>query len=290
MPFTVDDFEDLLRLLYERPEWRQRLREMILPPELFELPRIAQELADANQAIRERLSGLDGEQHATRDEVRAGFAQTGERFDRVEARLGGVETRLEGVEGRLGHVETDLGTFRTETTERFDRLEGQLRRTNDDLGLLRVQSQQTNTDLGKLKGREMEDRYRARISTFRDLIPNPVALSFDEMVAFLDGEVAAGRLPRPDARRIENTDFIVRGGESSRPEFLVVEVSWLVDEHDVRRAGQRAALLRKAGYQTQGLVAGSRILDDARTLSDRLGVLRIIDEDDDAAYEAEHDI
>src|SRR5215218_452415 len=99
MAFTVGDFEDLLRLLYERPEWQDRLRRVILPPELFELPRLAQELAEANRAERERVARLEGEQQATRREVRDGFAQTGER-------LGRVEGRLEGVEGRLTNVET----------------------------------------------------------------------------------------------------------------------------------------------------------------------------------------
>ena len=59
MSFTVDDFEDLLRLLYERPEWQERLRRAILPPELFELPRLAQELADANRAERERIAHIE---------------------------------------------------------------------------------------------------------------------------------------------------------------------------------------------------------------------------------------
>lgn len=30
MAFTVTDFEDLLRILEEKPEWRQRMREAIL--------------------------------------------------------------------------------------------------------------------------------------------------------------------------------------------------------------------------------------------------------------------
>ena len=102
MPFTVDDFEDLLRLLYERPEWQERLRRAILPPELFELPRIAQELADANRADRERVARLEAEQQATRQDLREGFAQTGERLDRVE---------------------TDLAAFRTETNERFEQVD-----------------------------------------------------------------------------------------------------------------------------------------------------------------------
>ncbi|MCC7367245.1 MAG: hypothetical protein IT306_02410 [Chloroflexi bacterium] len=91
MSFTVDDFEDLLRLLYERPEWRNRLRELILPPELFELPRIANELAEVNRAERERVAKLEAEQQATRQELHEGFAQTGARIDRVEGRLDRAE-------------------------------------------------------------------------------------------------------------------------------------------------------------------------------------------------------
>src|SRR3954470_8396334 len=99
MPFTVEDFEDLLRLLYERPEWQERLRRAILPPELFNLPRLVEELIEVNRAERERVARLEAEQQATRQEMRDGFAQTGE--------------RLGGVEGRLEHIETNLTAFRS---------------------------------------------------------------------------------------------------------------------------------------------------------------------------------
>jgi chromosome segregation ATPase len=110
MPFTVEDFEDLLRLLYEKPEWQERLRRAILPPELFELPRIAKELAEINRAERERVSRLEAEQQATRQELREGFTQTGERLDRVE---------------------TDLTAFRTETTERFNAVDERFARIDE---------------------------------------------------------------------------------------------------------------------------------------------------------------
>jgi hypothetical protein len=162
MPFTVEDFEDLLRLLYERPEWQERLRRVILPPELFELPRIAQELADANRAERERVAGLEAEQQATRQELREGFAQTGERLDRVEGRLGGVE-------GRLGRVESDLEAFRAETNERFDRIDTRFDRTDGRI-------QQLSTDLARSKGIGIEDRFLRRVPQFRHFVPQPVAL------------------------------------------------------------------------------------------------------------------
>ena len=38
MAFTVEDFEDLQRLLAEHPEWRAQLRPLILGDEFMELP------------------------------------------------------------------------------------------------------------------------------------------------------------------------------------------------------------------------------------------------------------
>jgi hypothetical protein len=50
MPFTVDDFEDLIRLLEERPDWRARLRDLLLPREILELPAAIAEVPLGAQA------------------------------------------------------------------------------------------------------------------------------------------------------------------------------------------------------------------------------------------------
>ena len=273
MPFTVEDFEDLLRLLYERPEWQERLRRVILPPELFELPRIAQELADANRAERERVAGLEAAQHATRLELREGFAQTGERLDRVETDLAAfrsetherfeqVDRRFEQVDWRFDHVDA-----------RFDRVDGRI--------------QQLSTDLGTLKGIGMEERFQRRVPQFRHLVPEPVALTPAEVAALLDAEVVAGRLVPGEARQVERANLILRSSESDVSPYLVLEISWLVDERDVRRAHDRAALLRKAGHDARGAVAGTRIQPDAVALAHRLGVERMIDEEDDEPFDTE---
>src|ERR671930_538739 len=38
MPFTVEDFNDLVRILQEKPEWRAALRRQVLTDELLSLP------------------------------------------------------------------------------------------------------------------------------------------------------------------------------------------------------------------------------------------------------------
>ena len=46
MAFTVDDFQDLVSLLEQRPEWRGELRRLVLTEELLGLPAIVAGLAE----------------------------------------------------------------------------------------------------------------------------------------------------------------------------------------------------------------------------------------------------
>jgi len=54
MPFTVEEFRDLVRLLEERPEWREELRRLVLTSELLALPeQIAELRARSEQQFQE---------------------------------------------------------------------------------------------------------------------------------------------------------------------------------------------------------------------------------------------
>lgn len=56
MAFTIRDFDDLIRLLDERPEWRDALRRRVFTDELIELPRVTRELADAQIQSLDQLT------------------------------------------------------------------------------------------------------------------------------------------------------------------------------------------------------------------------------------------
>ena len=83
MAFTVEDFEDLQRLLAEHPEWRAQLRPLILGDEFLQVP-------ERLNRIDERLEEL------TTLTVRIGTAieQMVERQNRMEGRLGNIEGDL----------------------------------------------------------------------------------------------------------------------------------------------------------------------------------------------------
>ena len=58
MPFTVEEFSDLVRLLEERPEWRVELRRLVLTDELLSLPGLVRDLAEAQRRTEERIDQL----------------------------------------------------------------------------------------------------------------------------------------------------------------------------------------------------------------------------------------
>jgi hypothetical protein len=65
MAFEVGDFQDLIRLLREHPDWRDELRTLLLTQELLTLPALARELAErvaqlagGQQQLTERVAQL----------------------------------------------------------------------------------------------------------------------------------------------------------------------------------------------------------------------------------------
>ena len=56
MPFAVEEFRDLLRILEEHPEWRAQLRQQVLSEGLLRLP---EEFAAFRAEARERMERVE---------------------------------------------------------------------------------------------------------------------------------------------------------------------------------------------------------------------------------------
>ena len=87
MPFTVKDFQGLLRLLERQPTWKDALRAALLGEEFADLPRLVRELVRAQRATNRQIQALAKAQ-----------AAAGERLDGVEqalARLTAAQARTE---------------------------------------------------------------------------------------------------------------------------------------------------------------------------------------------------
>ncbi len=104
-------WEDLIRILEERPEWLARVRQVVLTPDLLSLPEAVRELVEAQQQTTFQIQELVEVQR--RHEER--LASVEERLSRLEATVQELveaqwrhEERLAGVEERLSRLEATV--------------------------------------------------------------------------------------------------------------------------------------------------------------------------------------
>lgn len=191
MPFSVSDFQDLLRLLETQPEWRSELRRLLLSEEFLRLPQqiaeltsVVRELAETQRRAEERLSRVE-ERVGRLEEAVVALAEAQRR---AEERLGQVEERV----GRLEEAMAALAETQQRMEEGFLRLEAAVGILAD--GLRRTRQQ--GGSLAELVGARAEgDAERVLVPMLQEkgyrLLARPGTL-------FLDGEVDVA-LPVEDA-------------------------------------------------------------------------------------------
>jgi len=264
MPFEIQDFHDLVRLLEAHPEWRAELRRLVLSEELLRLPELVQQLLEAHRRAEERLDRLE----ATVAQLVEAQRKAEERLQRAEARLERVEKRLERVEKRLEHVE-----------KRLERVEKRLEHVEIRLDGVEKRLEKTEDRLSKVWGGFLESRYRERAHAyFAPILSRIRVLSSEQLVQLLDEALEAGRLTEADRRDLLLADLVLQGRRAEQDMYLVAEVSGLISEDDVRRAVDRAqALARATERPVIAAVAGETLPTDVQALAAQRGVWCITD-------------
>lgn len=256
--FTIDDFQDLLRLLEQRPEWRAELRRHVLTDELLTLPALTRQLAErvdrlaeTQERIAEQLSGLTLRVDALTARVEA--------LADAQAR---TEARLEVLAEAQTRTEVHLGTLAAAQAQ----LTSQLTTMNDRVG--------------DLTGTVLEFRYRERAGAyFSPLARRLHVVDFGRLADRLDDAVEAGQLTAAERTEVLQSDLVLSGVRRADGAqlYLVVEVSKGVGRHDVARAEQRARLLTRLGQPAVPVVAGEWIATEAQTYARTVGVWQVLD-------------
>src|SRR5262245_45633842 len=104
MPFTVEEFRDLVRILEARPEWREELRRLVLTDALLALP---EQMAALQARSEQQFQALAEAQQRTEGQVAA-------LADRVTA-LAEAQQRTEGQVAALADRVTALAEAQQRT-------------------------------------------------------------------------------------------------------------------------------------------------------------------------------
>ncbi|MCD6508541.1 hypothetical protein J7M22_18215 [Candidatus Poribacteria bacterium] len=263
--FTVREFHDFIKILEERPEWREELRRLVLTDELLKLPEMVKELVEAQRRTEERLESLAARVDALAEAQR----RTEERLESLAARVDALAEKLESLTARVNALAEKLESL----TARVDALAEAQEKTERTLHVL-------TGDVGQLKGYMLEQQYRQKaFSYFGRIVKRAYVFSSNELAGMIADWVDDGLISREEADEIGQADVILRGRKwkDDKEIYLVVEVSWGVGVSDVERAKKRAGILRKVGFEALPVVAGKVIMEDADILAAEMGVIRVVD-------------
>ncbi|MCO5201688.1 MAG: hypothetical protein M9925_08325 [Chloroflexi bacterium] len=261
MAFQVDDLRDLIELLAEKPEWRAQLRPLILGDEFDRLPRVVEELAEAQRRTEARVEELAEAQRRTEKRVEELTARV---EDLAEAQ-GRTEARIEDLVEAQRRTETRL----QEMGEKIDALTASIKMLSD----------QFTDDTGALYEVRFE---RKAPSLFGQWLRKPRVVTLNDLERVDEAEMT-GALSPFDASQLRALDIIIQGldkRESGYPEtLLAVEVSRTLNDTDLDRAEARAKLLAGLGYRALPAVGGKFATERLMNEAERRGILlRLIDQ------------
>lgn len=270
----INDIDDLLRILQERPDLARQVRQALLTQELLELPEVVARLADRVEQLTDRVERLTDRverfiahqeqfnarferfivaQEAANTEQRE-FNQAQREFNRqVERRLSGLETQVGELNVRVGRVETQIGKLQGDSLE--IRMQGKIH------SLVYRHCGLTRTRILKGTTTPLEQPFYDRLEDAVDR----GAIRDDDIADLMAADMLL------QARRRGGSDLV----------HLAVEVSRTVAERDLTRARERADLLAAAA-QTEviALVIGNFVPEPQRRQAEALGVT-VIEEPED---------
>jgi hypothetical protein len=274
MAFTVNDLQDLTRLLRERPEWLSEVRRIVFTEELLTLPQRTDErfaeLAEAQRRNEQRFAELT---EAIR-QLTLRFEEAQQRNEQRFAELAEAQRRNEQRFAELTEAIRQLTLRFEEAQQRNEQRFAELAEAIRQLALrFDEYRQRTDAQIADMRGKLLEIEYRNKAGAiFGSRLRRPQVID-----AGVLWELLRERLDESEIRKIVTADLIVRGQlfppQNERELWLIVEISSVIDRNDVARAASRAALLRKAGLLALPVAAGQRVTQGAAALSSQLHVV-----------------
>jgi hypothetical protein len=196
-----------------------------------------------------------------------------EDFEALPGIVGELATAQRASSDRLAQIEAVVADL----AEAQRRTEQQVRELAEAQRLTSLHIRQLVDRVGMHDGTILELEYSRKVpGYFTRWLRRAKAVDASEV-----SEQLEARLTEEELDDALLADLIVRGRVSQLPDhpeaYLIVEVSSVIDEHDVERAIRRAELFRRAGFRALPAVAGRSATSVAANLAEYRGVAMLDD-------------
>ncbi len=217
--YTIQTFGDILRALREHPEWLEELRKLILTTELLELPKKI-------EALIRRCDTME------------------RRMDRMEQDIAILKKDVAILKKDVAVLKQDVAVLKQDVAV----LKQDVAVLKQDVAVLKKDMAYLKGEFGRFKGSEFERTIRERYPAYLGhLLRRSSAIPISELAALLEQAEESGKISQEDRIQALQLDLVVRGiTEKKHNTVLAIEISYSVFEDDLRRALERAAILKRA--------------------------------------------
>ncbi len=244
MAFTVREFHDLVEILQVEPAWREELRRLILTDDILTMPQLVRELVELNR-------------------------QNQPRFVRYDNDISELKSDVKVLKEDTSQLKVDVSQLKVDVSQ-----------LKVDVSQLKVDVSGLKDDVGYLKGRDLERDFGDKPYVYFSRLARKLRVITDaDKAELLESALDAGRITEAEEEDIKRLDGLAKGRLKSSGEegYLAIEVSSVIDIHDVERAQRRAQVLRKAVEKpVLPVVAGKDILQSARSMTETAGVAWVL--------------
>ena len=297
MAVPIESFQDILDVLEQNPEYREAMRRHIMDEEVRRLPAefralretvdsLARAMRDYMQTTNERLGRVESDV----SELKEGQARLEAGQTRLEAGHTQLETSVAKLEAGHTRLETSMakleaGHTRLETS--MAKLEAGHTRLETSMAKLEAGHIRLEGRIGDVAGTAYERRIVKQSRRIADQhlgirrakILHSINLSEHEALdGLIDAACEANSITYEQAYRLDLADVILTGDVASgQAAYAVIEVSETIDDSDVDRAHERAAILARVVSETViAAVIGKAVSDANRQRAAQSGVTIII--------------
>jgi prefoldin subunit 5 len=285
---TVDD---LIKILEEHPEWRERLRAVLLteaekqvPDRLSRVEEALDRLAQSHERAIDRLERLE----ASVEKLWESHQQALARLERLEASVEKLWESHQQALARLERLEASvekLWESHQQALARLERMEESHQRLVQEVRDLKQVverlvdwSVKVDDQLGKLRGEVLELRFHQRASAiFGYYVHRPRVVNLGDVLSRL--KESGQEFTQREWAQLTAIDTLLSAKHptTGKPIYIAVEISCVIHPNDVERICERAELLTQRGVPTFPVVAGEGVAPDALKIAEERKVLVLLD-------------
>jgi len=263
--YIIKEFEDLLNLLRERPDYLEKLRMLILTKELLELPVKFEEF---RREVNQRFEEID----RRFDEVDKRFEEIDRRFDEVDKRFDEVDRRFEESDRKFEEFKKEVNQRFDEVDKRFEEVDKRLEKLEKGQEEMKERQERMEEILKRheisiqeLKGWQLEHKVRTNICAYLGRYIRKCRIKDKSEIADeLDEYVERNIISESERDEVLLLDILVIGISKRTNEeiYIAVEVSYKIGDYDVERAIKRMEILKRI-YKKEviAVIIGKEISD-----------------------------